>query len=130
MYLPRLISSIEFGNKQEAYAARYLRAQGLKFLTRNYRSRHGEIDLIMIDASNIVFVEVRYRGSAEFGGAIASVTQAKQRKIRLTAAHFLQSHPLLRNHPCRFDVIGLSRANHEVDKSRQAHIEWIKNAFT
>lgn len=127
MGLERLIDKLSFGKAQEAKAARYLRAQGLRLLCRNFHSRFGEIDLIMADSGVLVFVEVRYRRGGQFGGAAASVTAAKQKKIRLTAACYLQQHPSLALNPCRFDVIGLgescARGSHE------PHIDWVRSAF-
>ncbi len=93
VHFGRLINSQVFGNAQESKAARYLRSQGLKLLCRDYRSRYGEIDLIMTDSNTLVFGEVRYRRSEYFGGALNSVTSIKQKKIRLIAAHYLQAHP-------------------------------------
>ncbi|MDP1996955.1 MAG: YraN family protein, partial [Gallionella sp.] len=61
------------GAQAEQHAARYLQQQGLKPVAQNYRSRFGEIDLIMQDGATLVFVEVRLRRSANFGGAAASI---------------------------------------------------------
>ena len=127
VHFGRFINSQAFGREQESKAARYLRAQGLKLHCRNYRSRSGEIDLIMSDSNTLVFVEVRYRRSAQFGGAIDSVTATKQKKIRLTAAHYLQSHPRLQYSNCRFDVIGLTPA--ATAHTKDIRFDWIKNAF-
>lgn len=129
MHFGRFINSQAFGNEQESKAARYLRAQGLKLQCRNYRSRSGEIDLIMSDSNILVFVEVRYRRNAHFGGAIDSVTIAKQKKIRLTAAHYLQSHPRLQTNECRFDVIGLTHTPAATGHTAELQFDWIKNAF-
>lgn len=118
-----------FGKAAESKAARYLRSQGLRLLCRNYRSRHGEIDLIMADSNTLVFVEVRYRRSEQFGGAIESVTAAKQKKIRLTAASYLQTHPRLQSSNCRFDVIGLTHAPAAAVNTAVLRFDWIKNAF-
>ena len=93
VHFGHLINSQVFGNAQKSKAARYLRSQGLKLLCRDYRSRYGEIDLIMTDSNTLVFGEVRYRRSEYFGGALNSVTSIKQKKIRLIAAHYLQAHP-------------------------------------
>ena len=95
VHFGRLSNSQVFGNAQESKAARYLRFQGLKLLCRNYRSRHGEIDLIMNDSNTFVFGEVRYRRSGYFGGALNSLTSIKQKKISLVAALYLQVHPQL-----------------------------------
>lgn len=127
MRFNNLVSSVRFGKTQEANALRYLRSKGLKLLRKNYPSRFGEIDLIMADSQFLVFVEVRFRRHTQYGGASASVTASKQKKIRLTAAHYLQHHPRLAHCPCRFDVIGLS---HSADSTAtKLQVDWIKNAF-
>ena len=115
MHFGRFINSQVFGNAQESKAALYLYSQGLKLLFKNYRSRHGEIDLIMSDSNTLVFVEVRYR-------------RIKQKKIRLTAAHYLQAHPQLQC-SCRFDVIGLTHATTTAANAAELRFDWIKNAF-
>lgn len=129
MHFGRFINSQVFGNAQESKAARYLVSQGLRLLCRNFSSRHGEIDLIMADSNTLVFVEVRYRRSEKFGGAINSVTAAKQKKIRLTAAYYLQSHPRLQTSNCRFDVIGLTHVPRAAADTAELRFDWIKNAF-
>ena len=129
MHFGRFSNSQAFGKEQESKAERYLQAQGLKLLCRNYRSRNGEIDLIMSDSNTLVFIEVRYRRSKQFGGAIDSVTAAKQKRIRLTAAQYLQSHPRLQSCACRFDVIGLTHTQAVTAHAAELRFDWIKNAF-
>lgn len=108
------------GSEGERYAERYLQSQGLVLVERNYRSRFGEIDLIMRDGTVTVFVEVRMRSSQLFGGAASSITLSKQGKLMRTARQYLSS---LNSVPqCRFDAVLLSGARGE-------RIEWIKNAF-
>jgi len=104
------------GSAAEEQAAQHLARHGLKILTRNYRCRGGEIDLVCRDGATLVFVEVRLRTSRNFGGAAASITPAKQRRIALAARHYLAGRPLP---ACRFDAVLLDGAN----------IDWIKNAF-
>ena len=77
------------GALAEQHAARYLQQQGLKPVAQNYRSRFGEIDLIMQDGATLVFVEVRLRRSANFGGAAASIDARKQQRIIRTAQQYL-----------------------------------------
>ncbi len=112
------MKTIERGNLNERVALNYLKAEGLKPVTSNYHSRHGEIDLVMQDGEILVFIEVRYRRANNFGGAAMSVTPAKQRKIALTALHFLQRNKLT-EHQCRFDVVAISAEG----------TSWIKSAF-
>ncbi|NND80831.1 MAG: YraN family protein [Gammaproteobacteria bacterium] len=110
------------GNRAEKLALDYLRKQGLSLLEKNYRSRFGEIDLIMRQNDYLVFVEVRYRKSGDYGGALASIDQRKQRKLRRTAETYLQRHKAS-DQACRFDILCLQG---ELD---QAQIEWLENAF-
>ncbi len=110
------------GDAGEDRALRYLQARGLGLITRNYRCKGGEIDLVMRDAAGaLVFVEVRARvarSTQRFGGAAASVTPAKQRRLIAAAEDFLarQADDVP---ACRFDVIA-------IDGNR---IEWMRDAF-
>ncbi len=106
------------GIAAEELAARYLAAQGLRVIARNYRCRFGEVDLIAQDGDTLVFVEVRLRRSNRFGGALASITHAKQRKLIATARCYLAS--LRRVPQCRFDAIVL-------DALDPARIEWLRD---
>jgi putative endonuclease len=107
----------------ELAARRHLEAAGLRLLVANQRYRMGEIDLVMRDGEVVVFVEVRYRRSAGFGGSAPSVDATKQRKLVLAAQCFLVEHADLARAPCRFDVVA-------VDGSADApHVDWIRNAF-
>lgn len=94
---------IRKGVEAEQAAADYLAACGLRLVARNYRCRGGEIDLIMRDGGSLVFVEVRERTNADFGGAAASITAGKQARIHLAAQHYLSRHSL--DLPCRFDAV-------------------------
>ncbi len=107
------------GKAAERLAATWLQQQGLKLLESNYRSRFGEIDLIMQDGREIVFVEVRLRSSNTFGDAGASITPAKQQKLARTAEDYLMRHGMA---PCRFDAVLLESLD-----ARQ--LQWIRNAF-
>lgn len=107
----------------EKKAMRYLARQGMKNFSCNYHCRFGEIDLIAHDGDGLVFIEVRYREKSNFGSALDSVTVVKQKKIRRTAKHFLQKHGLGNKMPCRFDVIGITGYDGNLN------YQWIKNAF-
>ena len=107
------------GKLAETLAADYLQARGLRLLERNYGCRLGEIDLILADGPVLVFVEVRLRRSAGYGGAAASITAAKRQRILRAARHYLSGK---KERPCRFDVVLL-------DAPVAERIEWIKNAF-
>ena len=130
MHFRRRSNSREIVKAQESRAANFLRAKGLKLLCRNYHSRFDEIDLILSDSGTLVFIEVRYRANGLFGGAVASVTVAKQRRIRLTAAHYLQTHNGLQHCPCRFDVLGVFGEADANSQTGAQCFDWIKNAFS
>jgi putative endonuclease len=106
------------GKFAENRAERLLVAAGLHILQRNYRCRHGEIDLIAQDGGTLVFVEVRSRSRQDFGSAAESVTTTKQRRIIAAARHYLSTLPRLP--ACRFDVVTLDAGGEPV---------WIKSAF-
>ena len=114
----------KIGNNAETVAEKFLHKRGLKTITTNYLSKIGEIDLIMQDDSVIVFIEVRYRLSANFTSSVESVDVKKQRKIIKTAELFLQKNPKYQDSICRFDVVGLENS------LKSPTINWITNAFT
>ena len=105
------------GAQAEQRAAQYLRQHGLKPVAQNFRGRFGEIDLIMRDGATLVFIEVRLRRNANFGGAAASIDARKQQRIIRTAQQFLAS--LAHIPPCRFDAVLIDDHG----------IQWLKNAF-
>jgi putative endonuclease len=107
----------------EDAALAHLRHAGLHLLTRNFTCRYGELDLVMRDNDCIVFVEVRYRGSRERGGSLASVGASKRAKLVRAAQVYLLAHPQFAAAPCRFDVIGCSGT------PAQPQLEWIRSAF-
>jgi putative endonuclease len=112
------------GAAAEELAAQYLQVCGLKILARNLRCKAGELDLVCLDGGVLAIVEVRQRGSAEFGGALGSVTWTKQRKILRAAQFFLRREKQWRNLALRFDVLaieGLPDGAHRID--------WVKDAF-
>jgi putative endonuclease len=105
-------SRAETGRRAEQQAAALLVSRGLSILERNFRAKVGEIDLVARDKDEVVFVEVRARASAAFGGAAASVGGAKRRKLIKAAQLWLQARGW--TGPCRFDVVALDagRAEH------------------
>lgn len=111
------------GDAFEERACAMLVAAGLTLVARNYHTRYGELDLVMRDGDALVFVEVRYRRDARFGGAAASVTPRKRARLVLAANGFLGAHPQLSQCPCRFDVVAFDGAEH------QPRGRWKKSAF-
>lgn len=105
------------GNHAELKACEYLIANGLKLIERNFHCALGEIDLIMRDNNDIVFVEVRSRRNDI--DALESIDQYKQNKLVKTAMFYLQKHKITDKANCRFDVIAIN----------SQHLEWIKDAF-
>ncbi|MFM7632661.1 MAG: YraN family protein [Betaproteobacteria bacterium] len=96
-------TTTESGRLAEDRALAYLQSHGLALIKRNFRSRRGEIDLIMRDASTLVFVEVRQRKNHRFGGAADSITPTKQARLWQSAQVFLQRFPS--SPACRFDAV-------------------------
>lgn len=106
------------GRKGEDLALEYLEKNGFVIIEKNFRSRFGEIDLIVKDGQTIVFVEVKYRLSENYGSPKEAVTNEKIKKIIRTAQYFITKNNF--NSLYRFDVVSIYK-----DK-----IEHIKNAFT
>jgi len=115
------------GRDCEVAAAEYLAQAGLQPVASNVGARCGELDLVMLERDGeddiLVFVEVRYRRHAGFGGGAASVDARKQRKLARAAGLFLAAHPRYRDLPCRFDVIAAS------GDAATLELEWIRDAF-
>jgi putative endonuclease len=117
-------SRLQRGTASEQLAAEYLKARGLVVLARNVRCRTGELDLVCLDGGVLAVVEVRQRGRIDFGGALASVTWRKQRKIIRAAQFFLQRQAMWRRHVMRFDVLAVQGVPDGAHR-----IVWIKDAF-
>lgn len=111
------------GARFEKRALELLERAGLELVESNWRNRFGEIDLVMRDAHELVFVEVRYRSNPRFGGGAASVGAAKREKLTRAAQGFLQAHPRLASLPCRFDVIAFD------GDAETATSDWQRAAF-
>jgi putative endonuclease len=122
--LARIQRRLQQGRSSETLAAQYLAAQGLMIVARNVACKMGELDLVCLDGRVLVIVEVRQRSDTQFGGALASVTQWKQRKIIRATHFFLQRATQWRHLPLRFDVIAI---NGLPDRAPQIH--WVKDAF-
>lgn len=114
--------SLHLGHAAENQALEYLKGQGLGLVTRNYRCKRGEIDLIMRQGPTLVFVEVRKRTSDRFGSALESVNRQKQAKLLYSARHYLQQHPEWHSKSCRFDIVAI--------EGEAGKIRWVQNAFS
>jgi len=111
------------GHKSEQQACTYLKRQGLKLLLRNYRTPFGEIDLIMRQKETLVFVEVRFRRSNDFGTPAETVDLRKQAKLRASAEYYLLQNKNKAHQACRFDVVAIT-ANQNGET-----FQWLQNAF-
>lgn len=114
----------DLGSQAEALACRYLEAQGMRLMMRNFRCKCGEIDLVMQQENTIIFVEVRNRKNACYGSAAESVTLRKQRKLTNAAQFFIQRYDPALKYSYRFDVIAI-----QGEPGNNPHIQWINSAF-
>jgi putative endonuclease len=95
----------------ERLAARYLLESGMKILDRNWRCDQGEIDIVAMDDSCLVIVEVKTRRTLAFGAPVEAVTAVKAARLRRLAACWLAEHRLLVSSAAdvRIDVVGVLR---------------------
>jgi putative endonuclease len=117
MWPARLSPKQEQGRKGEESALTYLQRHGLVLIEANFRCKLGEIDLVMREGQTLVFVEVRQRADRSRGGAAASITPAKIRRIVRAAQVYLQRFRRLP--PCRIDVVAIDGPQ----------LEWLRNAI-
>lgn len=108
---------MDIGKEAEQRAKQYLTQQGLKFVAANVRYNFGELDLVMRDGADWVFVEVKYRSHRQFGGAKQALSAAQVNRLRQAAACYIQQHQI--DAPCRFDVVAID----------PQQIEWLRGAF-
>lgn len=111
-----------FGRRAEGIAATHLKKNGYSIIEKNYRTRTGEIDLIAMDGDTLVFIEVKARRTERFGSPKEALSIQKQKKIVLTAYHYLKAlgRSDLR---IRFDVVSILMAGNDPS------IEVVKGAF-
>ncbi len=107
------------GAAAETRSAEYLESRGLRVIGRNLRCKTGELDLVCLDGEILVIVEVRLRTRRDFGGACASVTSVKRRKLLRAAAFHWTRNPDWRHRRIRFDVVAIDGDE----------LEWVKDAF-
>lgn len=109
------------GDRGEDEALRYLVSRGFKLVERNYRTRYGELDLIMRDGDTLVFVEVKWRANVDYGSPVEAVDERKRRAVRSMAETYLaEREPDFDE--ARFDVVGIlgGRAGSEIEYVRDA----------
>jgi putative endonuclease len=112
------------GAAGEALAADHLQQLGFRIVARNVHLRFAELDLVALDGSALVVVEVRLRAGARFGSAAESVDARKQRRIVRATTELLARGGLPRFSRVRFDVVAIDAA------SSPAHVTHIRDAFT
>jgi len=117
------ITTRQIGQVNESLAQHYLEAKGFTLIEKNFSCRYGEIDLVMTHHDYLVFVEVRYRKSLQFGSGAETVNRTKQARLISSAMYYLQRHKKYAQWNCRFDVLSISGQN------QQPAIEWIQDAF-
>lgn len=117
MWPARRSAKQQLGQQGEELALAHLRRHGLQHVDSNFSCSCGEIDLIMRDGAQLVFVEVRQRTADSHGGAGASVGPAKMRRVVNAAQVYLQRFP--RVPPCRIDVVAIDGQ----------HIAWLRDAI-
>jgi len=111
------------GSEAERFARTFLEHQGLTFVLQNYRCRTGEIDLIMQDGDELVFVEVKYRSKSQHGSAIEFFHKSKKRKFESAVMHYMQENgynPSIIPH--RIDLVAI-----EGNGKQQQDINWLKS---
>ena len=116
-------NTYQTGKIAEDLACKYLNQQGLRLLTRNYRTPGGEIDLIMQDGETIVFIEVRSRKNNKTMHVVESINTEKCARIIRASQQYLQRKKHGSDNLCRFDVVLV------IGRLEDAKVEWIKNAF-
>lgn len=130
-----------YGAQAEQLAQHWLQKQGLSFVTKNYRCRRGEIDLIMLEDATLIFVEVRYRKHGQYGDGAESVDYRKQQKLVYSAEHYIQNklssqRKLAHVENFRFDVVAATNstackgASNGASTTAPFEFTWIKSAFT
>jgi putative endonuclease len=106
------------GKRGEGIAEAHLRTLGYRILERNYRNPFGEMDLIAMEGSTVVFVEVKTRNSSRFGPPELAVDVRKQQRLSRVALGYLVGKAWT-GRPCRFDVVAI----------RGKDVDVIRNAF-
>lgn len=97
----------QIGDYHEVLAEEYLECNGYRILERNFRCKLGEVDIIAMHQDALVFVEVKYRASAEHGYPSDAVNYKKQIRISNVASYYVYTHKQYINRSCRFDVVSI-----------------------
>ncbi|MDC9719667.1 MAG: YraN family protein [Gammaproteobacteria bacterium] len=120
------MNTTQIGAWAEDIAWQHMQQHGWQLVERNFFCKGGELDIIARKDNVLAFVEVKYRKHHTMGGAVASLSKAKQRHLIHSAKVFLQRYPLFNNMDCRFDLVAISGSN---SPHSQVQIQWLDNAF-
>lgn len=118
----RKLSTKRSGDRGEAAALSYLAGKGYELLEKNYRTRYGEIDLVLRDGASLVFVEVKLRRGTGFGDPLEAVTPRKQAGVRSLAEQYLAERGV-EFEELRFDVVGI------LESGGRREITHVRDAF-
>lgn len=121
-----MLNTKTIGKTAEIAAKKFLQEQGLRLVEENYFCRKGEIDLIMRDDQQLIFIEVKFRRNNHHGSGAEAVTIQKRLKIISTARHYLHQHNLTEAISCRFDVVSINPTSNQ---HKPFAIQWLRNAF-
>jgi len=128
--------NLNLGQWAEQQALALLQAQGFALIVTNYHCRYGEIDLIVQNDQELIFVEVKARSATQYAQSCETISFSKQKKIMKSALYFLNTHPQFQQFYCRFDVICFDFFQQfaktiQQDFSKFTYDQqWIENAFT
>ncbi len=117
--MKQTVNQRKLGEAKEDLAITFLKQKGCEILDRNFYIRGGEIDIIGKENGCIFFIEVKYRKSELYGGAVSAISPQKQRRIAKTALHYIAKKGIPMDYPFRFDVILINNNK----------LTWLKNAF-
>ncbi|MGE4518296.1 MAG: YraN family protein [Desulfobacteraceae bacterium] len=101
-----MFSPLKSGNKAEKFACRFLSSKGYKIISRNFRTRFGEIDIIASEKDVLCFVEVKFRKNSDFGRPEEFVDFRKQKKL-LKAARIYIARNQISDTDIRFDIVAV-----------------------
>lgn len=117
--------SKQLGNWAEQLACNHVQQQGWQILARNYHCRSGELDIIACRQCTLAFIEVKYRRRNNYGGALASITPNKRRRLISAAQTFLQNQPQFKSLQARFDLVAISGR-----PEQQLKLQWLPAIFS
>jgi putative endonuclease len=120
------MTNTQVGAWAEEVAWQHIHQHGWQLVGRNFFCKGGELDIIVRKGNVLAFIEVKYRKRNIMGGAIASLSATKKRRLIHSAKVFLQEHPLLAKLDCRFDLIAIDGSD---SPHSQVQIQWLDNAF-